>query len=79
MKKIIIIIGLFLLSGCQQSENINNDSQIGKSELINSLHDIYLVSVKDCQYVLCERAYGSDMEHYADCSNKNHKQNKLEE
>ena len=35
--------------------------------------DINIVKVRDCEYVFWHNGYGSDMEHYADCNNPNHK------
>lgn len=35
--------------------------------------DINIVKVRDCEYVFWHNGNGSDMEHYADCNNPNHK------
>ena len=74
-----------VLYSCQANAEMKAKQQKVKSGVIEYYDDNYIpdfdcencdiniVKVRDCEYVLWHNGYGSDMEHYADCSNPNHK------
>jgi hypothetical protein len=84
MKKLfLVIISTFIFLGCEKEEelhlppNSSNSYEFVRHSDFNEGYGIYIVTVRNCEYVIYERGYGSDMEHYADCQNPNHIQNQM--
>lgn len=68
--------------GCEKEELQFSPDSSNSYEFVRPFgfdegYGIYIINVRNCEYVIYERGYGSDMEHYADCQNPNHTQNQM--
>lgn len=70
MKDILIIVFVVLLtSACSPGGEAVN---VEKGEFYK-LNQTQIVKIRNCEYVFWHNGYGSDMEHYEGCENKEHK------
>lgn len=70
MKKLFV---LFLLISCgTKPQDENKSIEKIKNYIPDRTYSVEIVKVKDCDYVFWNKGYGSDMEHYAACSNPLH-------
>lgn len=86
MKKINYTLALLfavIMASCGGSErHETEENSSGKFYYIKSNSDghyLEIIMVRDCEYVLWHRGYGSDMEHYAGCTNPIHYNNNKNE
>lgn len=70
MTLLLVLIGLFSCIQTQENEPPTGEFYYTAARGSGPLE---IVKVRDCEYVLWHNGYGSDMEHYADCSNPAHK------
>jgi hypothetical protein len=64
---IFLLLSGFLLVGC----NIPTKKERKKESEVDGLE---IIKVRNCEYVLWFNNYGSDMEHYEGCKNKEHEE-----
>ena len=69
--KAIICYLLLSTVACATKEG-NTDQQVDANTSNVPYKGIVVIKVKDCEYVLWENGYGSDMEHYEGCKNPIH-------
>ena len=70
MKTLIKVLPILILTSCS-----NPNKETPKGEFYSTTgasESIEIVKVRDCEYVLWHKGYGSDMEHYEGCQNPNH-------
>jgi hypothetical protein len=84
MRILIIIMTALLVSSCEPTqEEIIAEKKLEQSIKKREAYidgwirdsggkDLVIVKVRNCEYVLWHNNYGSDMEHYEGCQNKEH-------
>lgn len=65
MKRIITLLIIISFFGCKDRQREQSSKEFYSN-------NIEVVKVRNCEYVLWHNSYGSDMEHYAGCSNNEH-------
>lgn len=74
----LVVLSLIAFFIIVPALKLNNSNAVGvqKAEVIhidlNRYAEFQIVKLRNCEYVLWHNGHGSDMEHYAGCTNPQH-------